>query len=299
MFLSQATATVERNTVKPVDLRFQLRCGPDGSVEPKGILIEATDEISVQLINQEMYTTDGTVIFPDDSIGTEYYISVWSMFSVQIVATEPGDTTVSITLTDGPVFMHSGTFWAGDKVTETLKQYHVWNIIDTVYGGIDISGSYITADKPIGVMAGSFLAEVGDGPADHLLEQMLPYNFWGKKFLLPSTPARKIGDIFRACAAVKSVLTMSTGETATINPGACQDYDVPTGQNPVLTSDMAIQVIIGISHIYFSLKTSVLFNKNVFCYDCTYFWQYKSIVNKNNLHHIHWIYNSSLNLPCL
>ena len=83
----------------------------------------------------------------------------------------------------------------------------------------------------------------------------------GKKFLLPSTPARKIGDIFRACAAVRSFLTMSTGETATLEPGKCKDYDVPTGQNPVLTSDMAIQVIILISHRYLSLNTIVLFHK--------------------------------------
>ena len=62
-------------------------------------------------------------------------------------------------------------------MTGTPKEYHVWNIIDTRYGGIDISGSHITADKPIVVMAGSYMAEVGDGPADHLLEQMLPYNF--------------------------------------------------------------------------------------------------------------------------
>ena len=165
--------------------------------------------------------------------------------------------------------MHSGTFWADDKVTETLKQYHVWNIIDTVYGGIDISGSHITADKPIGVMAGSFLAEVGDGPSDHLLEQMLPYNFWGMKFLLPRTPTRKIE--FRACAAVKSFLTKSTGETATLEPGKCKDYDVPTGQNPVLTSDMAIQVIILISHIYLSLNTILLFHKTIFNDTFVYF----------------------------
>ena len=229
--------------MKAVDLKFQLRCGPQSSVEPKGILIEATDDISVHFINQEPGNIDGTVIFPDDSIGTEYYVSVWSMLNVQIVATEPGVTTVSITLTDGPVFLHSGTFWEGDTVTETLKQYHVWNMIDIDYGGVDISGSHVTADKPIVVMAGSYFAEIGFGTVDPLLEQMLPSNFWGKKFLLTSTPTRTIGDIFRACAAVKSVLTMSTGGSDTLFPRECKDYDVPTGQNPVLTSDLAIQVI--------------------------------------------------------
>ena len=228
--------------MKAVDVFYTLRCEDGSSKEDNGIEITATEEISVQLINQEMYTTDGTVIFPDDSLGTQYFISTWTNYNIQVVAVEAGDTTVSMTMSGGPVFLPSGTYWAGQTATEKLKQFQTWNVVDTIYGTVDLSGSLVKADKKIAVFGGSYLASVGDGTADHLLEQMLPYNLWGKTFLLPSTPGRLIGDIFRACAAEKSSVTLSTGGTSTMNEGDCKDYDIPTGQYPVLTSDKAIQV---------------------------------------------------------
>ena len=235
--------TIWPTSVTEVIVDNELRCGEVSHIEKSSLTVESTAEITVHLINEEMYTADTTFILPYDSLGTEYYLCGHYHYNIQVVASEPGVTVVNIKLSAGPIDLPSGTYWPGQTATEKIQQYETLNIIDIDYADVDLSGSYLTADKKVAVFAGAYLAQIiGSGTEDHLIEQMIPYNQWGKKFFLISTPGRLIGDMFRVCVAETSTLTLIPGDTRVVYEGTYTDYDIPTNQYTLLESNKAVQV---------------------------------------------------------
>src|SRR5690606_38666161 len=56
---------------------------------------------------------------------------------------------------------------------------------------IDVSGTYVSADKPIAVISGAEIVNVpGVQYADHIEEQMLPLDYWGQEYVGPRAPPR-------------------------------------------------------------------------------------------------------------
>jgi hypothetical protein len=66
-----------------------------------------------------------------------------------------------------------------------------------------LTGSIVTADKPIAVFGGSQCSLVGyrDTACDHLEEQMFPFNTWGKDFVATRTPPLRLTNGLFATAA--------------------------------------------------------------------------------------------------
>ena len=67
-------------------------------ISDTGILIEASEEISVQFINQEAYTTDGMVIFPDDVLGTLHYAVTWFYPVLQVKVNQRSFVTLGFAI---------------------------------------------------------------------------------------------------------------------------------------------------------------------------------------------------------
>jgi outer membrane protein W len=63
--------------IEKITLSNGLR-GVDVELGNKGVLISATQEITVFGVNKEQYSTDGFVAFPTDTLGTEYVLITWS-----------------------------------------------------------------------------------------------------------------------------------------------------------------------------------------------------------------------------
>ncbi|HVI02237.1 MAG TPA: IgGFc-binding protein [Enhygromyxa sp.] len=57
---------------------------------------------------------------------------------------------------------------------------------------IDVSGTYVSANKPIALISGSEIVNVPAGTqyADHIEEQMLPLDYWGQEYVGPRAPPR-------------------------------------------------------------------------------------------------------------
>jgi hypothetical protein len=57
---------------------------------------------------------------------------------------------------------------------------------------IDVSGTYVSANKPIVVIGGNEVVNVPAGIkfADHIEEQMLPLDYWGEEYVGPRAPPR-------------------------------------------------------------------------------------------------------------
>jgi hypothetical protein len=66
----------------------------------------------------------------------------------------------------------------------------------------DLTGSYVTSDRPISVVSGSSRSTVPydlaiSPTSDHLEEMIPPLFAWGKRFLTVPLAGRTAGDIFR------------------------------------------------------------------------------------------------------
>ncbi len=57
---------------------------------------------------------------------------------------------------------------------------------------VEVSGTYVSADKPIAVLSGSEIVNVPAGflYADHIEEQLLPLDYWGQEYVGPRAPPR-------------------------------------------------------------------------------------------------------------
>jgi hypothetical protein len=76
---------------------------------------------------------------------------------------------------------------------------------------------------------------------DHLVEQMMPVDTWGKDFFTISTPDRTVGDYFKIVASEDNT-EISLGGTvhSTINAREFLLLNVNTGDYRTLTADKAV-----------------------------------------------------------
>jgi len=164
----------------------------------KGIIIESNDTISVSAQNSKNLSADAALIYPIEALGIDYRVvsfpgdvsTGWSSNSsyrstFAIVATE-NNTVIDITPTCATVGGGSN----GTTFTITLQKGETYHVKANT-NKLDLSGTLIQARdcKKIAVFGGSNRSLIlhpscasGTNSYDHLYEQMMPINIWGKKF---------------------------------------------------------------------------------------------------------------------
>lgn len=125
-------------------------------------------------------------------------------------------TTVTITpsATTGPRT-------AGVPYNVTLNQGEAYLLQNTDHGS-DLSGSFVTSDKPVAVYGGHGCANVPPGfvACDHLVEQLPPTPAWGTQFVTAPLATRLNGDTFRFLAGSNgTTVTVNGANVATLNRG--------------------------------------------------------------------------------
>ena len=214
----------------------------------KGVLITATEEITVFGVNKELKSSDGFVSFPTDSLGTEYILVTWSSDGEFMIIGVTDGTIVNITLptfrsTNLAVSYHNNTYRNGDVFTVHLNRYQTFHCYQQ---NGDFTGTKIVANHPVSVFSGAKSVAVSDTEEsiDHLVEQMIPVSMWGTKFVTISTPGRDIGDYFRIIASEDSTTISVPGHTnQTINATEYIELNVHTGDYKMVTSDKAAMVV--------------------------------------------------------
>ena len=141
-------------------------------------------------------TNDASVLFPEHALKQDYVVSSFP----PSVGDYPSYLNV-IALADGttvkwtpPVATNAGNGVAAVAANATGQL--VMNRFDTLQvraqGSGDVSGTFVTADKPIWVLGGSVCINVPQGVTycDHIQEQMLALDYWGKKYVGAHSPPR-------------------------------------------------------------------------------------------------------------
>jgi hypothetical protein len=74
-----------------------------------------------------------------------------------------------------------------------------------VVSNSSFTGTRLVSNHPVNVFSGAKKVAVKDtmtgSSSDHLVEQMMPVDTWGKDFFTISTPDRTVGDYFKIVAS--------------------------------------------------------------------------------------------------
>ena len=247
------TLTVESGVVEQVNISSSLRMRGT-SLSSKGILIEASDEIVVYGFNKEPFSNDAFLGIPCDAIGSEYYVTAFlpSFFKSEILIVGVSNGTslqikLSATL-ESLVYFHGGNFSKNQWINLTIDAYDTLQLQSTG----DVTGTYIRSDHPVSVFSGNVLTAVGNGTADHLAEQHVSVDKWGKVYATVPIPERVVGDFFRFVASEPNThitiqgLDNSIPHTETLvllEPGNWAQRHFSSSMYAFITSDKAIYVV--------------------------------------------------------
>lgn len=189
---------------------------------PKGIRVQASEPISVFVLNSKQYSHDGYRALPIHTWGREYIpvsyydfkeFAEWGGGFV-VVAAEP--TTVEILLRGSGE--GDATTYGGRKIntnqpfTISLDSGEVYMVRGDgkTRGLFDLSGSRIRSDRPVGVlsfhMKTSMPNLLNGGGRQHLVEMSQPISTWGKtaasvEFTRLQAKGPGSGDVFRVMSS--------------------------------------------------------------------------------------------------
>lgn len=186
-------------------------------ISPDGIRISSKDLISVYVYNGKSVSSDGYLAIPVASWGMEYMHIGYPDFNevrnwkagFAIVASEP-NTLVTIQLRSdkyGDYAITSARTEGGRKygarwdVTLQPGQCYLVQGDGTSRGTFDLSGSKVTANKPVGFISyhQRTMVPVFDHPGgrDHMCEMLPPTSTWGKTYVSVEYLRGGLGDIYR------------------------------------------------------------------------------------------------------
>lgn len=169
---------------------------------------------------ENSYTNDASLLFPTNAWRDEYYVATWQQTanvspSLLAVTAYQDNTTVTIT-TRASTTAEGGApaFVAGTPQSVTLNQGDVLEL-GTAAG--DLTGSYVTADRPVQVIGGHYCANVPDGfgYCDHLEESMFPVDALSNRYII-NAPA--VTTIPNGKEQMVRIIATQPGTTLTYDP---------------------------------------------------------------------------------
>ncbi|MFC2131642.1 T9SS type A sorting domain-containing protein [Bacteroidota bacterium] len=188
------------------------------SIEPEvdqvwrgaGIHVIADDPIICYcFINNRNYSA-GFLNIPVPALGKEYIVSSYADYSDNINMFFPGYVSVTAAYDKTKVRFTLGgsdsSKIAGELITGETSVYNLNNgdvlLIASSGKGSDLSGSKISATKPVAVVSGNYCAFIPDSSEDcDLIEEMLlPTNTWGNEYHVPNFAERKRNSMIKVFA---------------------------------------------------------------------------------------------------
>lgn len=237
--------SVEANNSVSVQIDFNsLESMGSETPENKGIhLVSKTNPVNVYALNYRTQSSDVAVIYPTESLGKEYFAMCYtprrtstneSNSEFLIVASED-NTTVNVTPS---VNTDQGKSANVPFIVQLNKgqSYQVQSMNNIVAGQGDLTGSFVSANKPIAFFSGSKATTIPNSgytnfSYDHLYEQMPPTSTWGKEFYVVPLK-QKVKDTYRVLAAEDgtNVTIEGLNRTITINKGKFFEFELTSTQ---------------------------------------------------------------------
>lgn len=222
------------------------RLHQNDSVNRNSFRITCDNPIAVTLMDERIYASEATTIYPTNLLGTEYVSTNFTGIPgyeqengsvISIVATQ--DNTV---ITINPK-ANVATRTAGVPYIVTLQTGDCYQLLS--WGSNDLTGTSIYSTKPIGVWSGTDLSFVPNNIqyANPLMEQLLPFQRWKRNFVGipfsgPATTYYRITAAKRRTGITVVNTTQNTTSNYLLNQGEYLDLDssdpiLVTGSKPI------------------------------------------------------------------
>lgn len=211
------------------------------TVQDNAVSLSADSEFTAYLINRAGASSDAALAFPTDAFNRDYIITTNNslFFGIFTVIASSDNTEVSIT----PSKALTGGRAADTEFTVTLdagEVYYGTEAADSVGG---LTGTIISATKPVGVYMGNQCANHPNGACDHNVDSAIPVQAWGSEFFAANYPNRQDGALYRVVASQDNTQVAKDGVVqGTIDRAEFLDI----GQDPddfVLSADKPISVL--------------------------------------------------------
>lgn len=217
-----------------------------GPVESYGIHVTADHPVSAYAVNYESAVSTTFNIFPTAFLGTNYCVMAFpsatalaqfsSASEFSIVATED-NTTITITPSTNAAINGSDPYTISNLMQGDSYQ------MEGGYATNDVTGTWITSDKPIAVFAGASGAFVpaGEPYGNPLVQEQIPINDWGTQALALSFLERTNGDAYRVLAAYSNTVFTIKGMIVTVISNNVSPVVVTTSNEVVTATNQAGQ----------------------------------------------------------
>ena len=132
-------------------------------------------------------------------------------------------------------------------VENVLQEYETYQYVADGPDVMDVTGLFVTADKPVSVMSGHqcTFVPVGVLACDYLMEHIPPIRALGSHYVLAPFMGRQSGYIYRIIAATSGItnVTISNGQTKSLLAGQFYQSDVTTNDTVIMiTADKPVMV---------------------------------------------------------
>ena len=202
-----------------------------GKQDNRTVVVRSSGQISVHVMVNEGWNGDGFLVLPTYQLGTHYYaltykpvIWKWPSF-ICVSACSSKTTTVEIRANLRREILD----------TIILEKYESYQL-DSGSSLEDLSGSRITSNHPITVIAGVQYTQVGSAYGAAFVEMMPPVKMWGTYVVMSPFVGKDNGYVFRVTGTnVTTNVTISNETTVTLREG--QWYEGDVASNTMLTID--------------------------------------------------------------
>lgn len=228
-----ATVSVAPDAVAEVNVPASYMLDQTDGVNARGLHVTSTEPVSVYLGYLQSAASAGAIALPTGALGTSYRVLSYkglgtapsTASELAVVGTQAGTT---VTITPQTSF---GSRQAGVPYTVTLQRGETYQVSATS-GSMDVTGTTVTADKPVAVMGASGCSNVPVGTAacNPLMQQMPPTAAWGTEFISGRLATRTKGDTYRVLAdQAGTVVSVNGTAVATLAAGAHWEGVLPAG----------------------------------------------------------------------
>ena len=223
-----------------------------GVVENKGIHVTSNDTITLYAITRGYPNQDYTNVLPLHMLRSDYMVQTFPQdrYSAEfaIVAAEDS-VTVDFTMRGNSI----NGFRNGESYSVFLPRAGMMYQVESTLPG-DLSGTRISArdGKRIAVFNGDACAYIPDyntgNSCDHVVEQAMPTDYWGTKFVAIGANRQKKDYIRITALNNNCVIKINNAVRSTINAGNTYQYQMTTSTS----NDYIENSQPAMTHLYFS-----------------------------------------------
>ena len=187
------------------------------------VVIKSDKPIVAYCVTRFQFTTDGVLLTPNASLGTEYVVgSMADMSQMYPGLNLPSEATVCaiadgtrvwFTLGGGIETVANNGLESGQTKEYVMNKGDVL-AISTINQGGDLSGSYVRADKPVAVLSGNQCANVPTNIrwCDYIVSSEPPLHTWGKVYHFPQLGERNQNAWMKIFAAEANATILRNGQ---------------------------------------------------------------------------------------